>query len=440
MLAALGLVARWGVLRRLGLQPSVPFFPTASELYRAAECVAPWALGLPESGDEPGEWAERGRRLHAAAEAYACRVAGMPSRERDEGGDLALWADAWRTLAEMLTSDFHQAKPGSWYVEQGIRWRSDGFADEAELCEREPGERLRGWFSGTADLVYVRADGVLVVADWKFGAMEHLREPAEDSCQGFFLALAFCRLLEITGSAADVVVARFEKRIVSEAGIEVDGYDITQGELLQWHTMLSGLAGRIVKAESAAPRLSAACGHCKAKAACPSWDALKTHAMTAMANVSTGQVDALCRPPQSPEDARTLYHAIEQGEHLTAEWKQWLKAYVLTSGPVPIGLGLSLKALPQSKRSVVATPEAMDVIERVAGGAAIEVQRSATCESIKKAVRDAAGEGIVSTADRNKAKARAEENAFAALIAAGAIRESVKIYTVRECRAGETEE
>jgi len=322
--------------------------------------------------------------------------------------------------------------------ELGIKWRSDGFADEAALVQRAPGERLRGWFSGTADLVYVRADGVLLVADWKFGPREKITgEPAAQSCQGFFLAMAFAALLEVSASSDNEVIARFERRMVSESGIEVDGYDITQGELDAFAEQLRGLGARIVKADGAMPRISAACGKCKAKVNCPAWEALETHTCAAIANVDTGQVEALCRPPQSPEDVRTLHHAIEQGEHLTAEWRRWRDAYVLTSGPVPIGLGLALKAAPQSKRAVVNTPEAMDAIERLVGKEAIVVERSATCESIKKAARDKAGEDIRSTADRNKAKAKAEAEAFTALVDVGAVRESGKSYVVREVRTGE---
>ncbi len=123
-----------------------------------------------------------------------------------------------------------------------------------------------------------------------------------------------------------------------------------------------------------------------------------------------------------------------------AEWKKWRDSYVLVNGPVPLGMGLQLEAKPTSRRTVLDTPEAMDAIESVAGKTAIVVQRSATCDSIKKAVRDAAGEGIVSTADRNKAKAKAETDAFARLVEGGAIRESGKTYVVREVRANETEE
>lgn len=185
------------------------------------------------------------------------------------------------------------------------------------------------------------------------------------------------------------------------------------------------------------PHISAACGKCKAKANCPAMLALET---SVMAEVSGTNIEALTRPPQSAEDAAALHYAIASARGCADEWRRWLEAYVMTRGPVPIGLGLSLKALPQSRRAVVPTPEAMDLIERVAGKGAIVVERSATCESIKKAARDAAGKGIESTADRNKAKAKAEAETFAALIAGGAVRETGQAFAVRVVRSNEEEE
>lgn len=422
-------------MQHLSLAPSAPYFPTASELRIASECVAPWALGLPEER-ETNEWAELGRRMHAAAECLAL------GKVRHEHFD----APSERALEHVMCSlddDIAAAKVFVWpdgraagiRAEMGIKWRSDGFDDEAELRQRAPGERLRGWFSGTADLVYVRTDGVLVVVDWKFGPREHVYgEPAKESCQGFFLAVAFASLLKISGSSAGVVVARFERRMVREDGTEVDGYDITQGELDAFAEQLRGLGERIQRGVDVAPRISAACGKCKARRECPAWE-MQSHVV--YHHVANASFDALKRPPQSPDDARALHYAIEQGEHLTAEWKKWRDAYVLTNGPVSVGLGMALKAVPQSKRAVVSTPEAMDLIEQVAGKSAIVIERNATCDSIKKAARDAAGAGIVSTSDRNKAKAAAEAEVFAKLIEGGAIREAGKTYVVREMRTGD---
>jgi Protein of unknown function (DUF2800) len=427
-------------MRRLDILPSAPFFPTASELLRAAECVAPWALGLPVSEDAAGEWAETGRACHRIPELL---VDGFAAQAFVESTALKY---AWSSVQDAIAVDRSNAKCFEWpdrirvtvRAEMGVAWRSDGFASEAKFVQRAPGERMRGWFAGTADLVYVRHDGVLVVADWKFGPRtKFVGERAKNHRQGWFLALAFATALEISGSSRDVVVARFEARHVSDSGIEVDGHDITQGELDDWAATLMGLAKRITDGVDAAPRISAACGHCKAKDACPAWTSMTRHVGL---EIGGSTAVSLYMPPTSPDDVRVLHRAIEAGEHYVEEWKAWRDAYVLVNGPVSLGMGIQLEAKPTSKRSVVDTPEAMDMIESVAGKAAIVVQRSATCDSIKKAVRDATGEGITSTADRNKAKKAAEEQAFAALIAAGAIRESGKTYSVREVRAGETEE
>jgi len=371
-------------MRRLDLLPSLPFFPTASELLRAAECVAPWALGLPESEDAAGEWAETGRYHHELAEDLVNESQHVP--------DVGLYsAEIAHLLKDAIDNDRRSAKHITWpdrimvtvRAELGIKWRSDGFASEAQFVQRAPGERIRGWFAGTADLAYVRHDGVLVVADWKFGPRtKFVGERAKNHRQGWFLALAFATALEVTGSSRDVVVARFEARHVSESGIEVDGIDLTQGDLDDWAATLSGLAKRITGAVDAMPKISAACGHCKAKDACPAQTAFET---SVMAEVQGANIEALCRPPVGPDDVRALHHAIAQAEHLAAEWKTWRDAYVLVNGPVTLGMGIQLEAKPTSRRTVLDTPEAMDAVESVASKAAIVVQRSATCESIKKA-------------------------------------------------------
>jgi hypothetical protein len=420
-------------MRRLDLLPSLPFFPTASELRIASECVAPWALGLPEAEEAPGEWAEKGKRLHAMAEAVA---RGAEWIDRMSLEDVAIW----RLLQDMVGQDATTAKwhtpARKLFVEQGIKWRPDGFADEAEFCERQPGERLRGWFSGTVDLAYVRADGVLVIVDWKFGPQEGIEgEPAEDSCQGHFLALAFASKLGIRGSSASVVVARFERRMVNEEGVEVDAYDITQGELDAFAEQLRGLAKRIMEAQGAKPRISHACGKCKAKAECPGWDSLTSSLTfeTMRMAVSTSYV------PQTAEDAKALHFAIEAGERFIEGAKRVRDAYVLINGPVPIGLGMVLKAIPSKDREALDTPEALDVIERVAGPKAITVQRKTTLKAIAQAARDGVGKNITSASDRDKTKKAAEERVFKELIEAGAVLDKGKKLSVRVVRAGEEE-
>lgn len=423
-------------MRRLSLLPSAPFYPTASELRIAGECVAPWALGLPES-DEPNEWAEYGKRMHAVAQGLADGTypQDLPALSSQEAVLAGL-------IKAMLDQDYAATKPGlHWFVEQGIKWRTDGFDDEAEFCERAPGERLRGWFAGTVDLAYVRHDGLLVVADWKFGPREHVNgETAKESCQGFFLALAFATKLGIRGSGPSVVVARFERRMVSEDGIEVDGYDITQGELDAFAEQLRGLAARIDKAEGAMPKISAACGKCKAKMECPAWEALESHAMAVICDATSDRIDPFLRPPQSPEDVRLLHHAVTAGKAIVDEWEEWAKAYVLTHPEgVLIGLGMKLKGVPTKDREVVDTSEGLDAIERIIPGGVV-FERKAGIGTIEKAISVLVDKAnISSSSDKKKTKKAETERVFAELTAVGAVIDKGKKLAVRVVRSDEKE-
>lgn len=378
-------------MRRLDLMPSGPYLPTASELHRAQDCVAVWALGLPEVR-ETNEWAEFGHKNHR----YSERLVG-------NGNVLGHWDtivqgvdDATKALLEnvytLLHIDLGDAKAFRWpdgftvalRAEIGIKWRPGLLADEAQQCKRAPGERLRGWFAGTADLVYVRHDGVLLVADWKFGAQERVYgEPAKDSCQGFFLATAFAALLGIQGSSAGVVVARFERRMVSEDGIEVDGYDITQGDLDGFAEQLRGLAKRIETGVGAQPRISAACGKCKAKAGCPAWEAFDLQIQAqALENALV-----LDNPPETREQARTYRDAIATLKRRLSDAEEQYKAYlVLNKDGVSIGLGMREVGRKVERPNLVSTQAAQDAIRAKWGDAAFVAKPSIGCiEAVEKA-------------------------------------------------------
>lgn len=447
-------------MRSLPILQQKPFYPTASELHRAAECQAPWALGLPESEAPAGEWAEMGRRLHWGAELLAqgqgmidtlARVLPEPNGNGHEAIMKTLehveQAVVRDIEAAQLENTSKRLRDAAWLVEQGVAWRQtfalDGFGFptvprfEAKLIDREPGERLRGWFSGTADLAYMRADGVLLVADWKFGpSAQRLDEDAEDHAQLWTLALGLTTALGMAASTPDIVIARVEARYVSESGIVVDGYDLTGAQLQAWGETLATLAARIDSAANAKPKLSQACGRCKAKASCPTWEAFSLEIMSQMSDAA----EALTRPPESPFDVSVLYHARKAAEHATGQWKEWEKAWLLLHPEgVPVGLGLDLRAKQRASRAVVKTPESMALIRSVAGDAALEMKESATLKTIESAVKEGAGVGITSKSDRDKAKRLAVENAFARLIEGGAIEEKGKTYAVGLFRSDRSE-
>jgi hypothetical protein len=142
----------------------------------------------------------------------------------------------------------------------------------------------------------------------------------------------------------------------------------------------------------------------------------------------------------SQGDARALYYAIEAAEGAVANWREWVRAWCLLHPEgIDIGLGLKLKAGEKSSRAVVQTVEAMTLIESVAGPNAIETKRKSSLGAIEKAVKEAAGAGIVSKSDRDKARKKAVEDAFARLTEGGAILEKGARWGVSVVRSDGSE-
>lgn len=358
--------------------PLAPCYPSASAVRRASVCVAPWSLGLPRE-DTTSPDAERGRLLHAGAEALARRdnlewcndlLRGrlndgtFPFGSAEREAFAFTMAHVEETLAADREAAIGPGKLGLWLVEQGVEWRS-GFPDEARLVDRGPGDEVPGWYSGTADLVYVRADGVLVVADWKFGPRSrYTAERAEEHWQGWTLALGFATALGISAARPSDVVARFEARYVDEHGAWVDGYDITGAELEAHAGTLTELEARIRASEG--PRVGPACGDCKAKAACPAWGALVE---TAIERVGVALPPSLLWDvPATPEEAAMAWQALKALEGAVPVVRRNIEAVVRAGGPVDLGMGLELHAkATDGKERALDTPEALAVAAQILG-------------------------------------------------------------------------
>jgi len=395
----------------LSLTRPSPYYPTASELRTATQCLAPWALGLPTIEDS-SSYSEEGRRRHKMAEKIA-----MGNYTADDGWWDEQWAMAIQRKIDddLAVIDRYDCEPAIWLVERGISYRPTMLGGEAEFIERKPGERLRGAYAGTADLAYVRNDGVLVVADWKLGARGEVNEwPASENPQLWFLALALATALRISASSASVVVARVELRHVFDNGdIEVDGYDITQGELDAWAEQLASMANRIQNGDGEMPRRSEACGRCKSRAACPAWRALQEHVLGLL---TSDNPLPLSTPISSVEQALIVRDAKKVVSQLSETWDQRLIAWhERNPGGIPIGLGMREVMITTQRREVLDTPEALAAIAEVVGAGAIERRPHVTLESIRATAR----KGI--EGKKGVTKAEAEEAAIVKLEAMGAI-------------------
>jgi hypothetical protein len=356
---------------------SLALYPSASKIRAASVCVAPWSLGLPRV-DEAGPDAERGRLLHGGAEAIASGHE-VPFALAPAGSEGASAHAILNHVAVMLEADrdaaLDDAGPhgSSWWVEQGVQWRALDLHDEARLVTREPGEEGAGWFSGTADLAYVRADGVLVVVDWKFGPRQRwTSERAHGHWQGWTLALALTTALKISAARPGDVVARFEARYVDEEGVLVDGVDITQRELDEHAATLAQMAQRLENGEG--PRVGAACGDCAARAACPAWQALGVAALESIGAVLPP--DLLAEPPTTPDQAAMAWHALERIEEAAPVLRRNIESFVRVLGEarkgatraIPLGMGLELRARPTAgQMRALDTPDALATAAEVLG-------------------------------------------------------------------------
>lgn len=381
---------------------SLPLLPSASRLAGAAVCVAPWSLELPRR-ETTSEAAEMGRHFHSIAEEIAAfRGERLPML----GANKAIVEH----IAKVVRADALAMKQGSdgvWFVEQGIRYRRSFPLDEAELCERTPGQEERGWFSGTADLVYVRADGVLVVVDWKFGHLtERLGDPAEEHWQLWMLALALATYFGIVEREGSRIVARVELRHVDEEGCRVDGADVTAGELAAFAASLAEIEARIEAGEG--PHIGQACGRCSARHACDAYQGMTSKAIEAITGAAPSS--PLFGLPTTPEEAVALWRMVEAIAGALPLARANVETFARAHGPLPLGMGLELRAKATKGRDdALDTPEAIAAAEALLGVPAASFTRATTSKgAMLKAWAQKSGKGATSADGRKVVKALKE--------------------------------
>lgn len=415
-----------------------PPCPTASKLALAFACPASVILqhGVP---DEPSPDAEWGRLVHAGAEALAndmpletaCDVA-FRAVGREEFGVRARLFATLNQIAIVLNVDRLDG-PREWHVEPGYAYNLRTGAVRGPF-KREPGDAGGPWeVPGSADLVFRRADGVLVVADWKpdMGKTARVGSMAEDHHQLYFLALCASR---VHGAGAGV---RVELRYYSEDGVRIDGAELDEADLALFEADLLSLAKRLAEYPVPVPGWHCEGRHCRARATCPA-----TTAIVGASALAPVLPELVRRMPSDDDEYRALYTLLRAIDAWTPEARRRLDAYVLARPDgVEVAPGVKVKAIPQKQGAeVVDTPEALEKLK----DKALSITRSAAdvgnmlaalfeskCTTglgrIDKAVRVATGKR-----GNDLKKARA---AFRAELAeAGVIREGTSVLRVQEVR------
>jgi PD-(D/E)XK nuclease superfamily protein len=404
-----------------------PLYPSASKLALAAQCQAPWSRGYRRAPREV-EGSAWGSLVHAGAEGLA----------RGEALDAVItrypplfdvwepfadrFAQAMRLVEEELGAD-RAAAAAPLFVELGIAYNSR--SGIARLLDREPGQELQGEFCGTVDLAYMRADGVIVVVDWKTGQQSARLDVAEEHYQLWGLAVMLLRHFGVALASlpTDTVVASVELRHVGDDAVEIDPADITAGDALLFEYDMSELAQRI---DGAAPPVYG--DHCE-RLWCPARDACPAYEAQALAVAGEASaalpVGLLRRMAASPAEATAQWLALQAIRSASPLLEEHLRAYVLAHGPLVVGPGVELRAAVPKGGRLLTTPEALDIVEAVVPGAVREErQRKCTLEDVDAAAVRPHAERLAalkSSSDRKKARVALERDARAKLAERGVL-------------------
>ena len=151
---------------------------------------------------------------------------------------------------------------------------------------------------------------------------------------------------------------------------------------------------------------------------------------------STGRVKALCRPTTNRRRSR-LYHAIEAAESAVERWRDEARRGVVAfrrrrDWPWTEAQG------GRKKRSRRCPNGGVVGVNRALPGA-IEIKRKQPLGAIEKAVKEAAGAGIVSKVGPRQGSKKAVEDAFARLTEGGAILEKGARWGVSVVRSDGSE-
>lgn len=366
---------------------------TASKIGALASCQW-WAReGVPWV-DTPGAAAALGTRVHAAIEADLTGVEWTDEEAEPYVRSYVAWRD--RVQGERLLAT---EQPIALDLATG-RVRGIEKGEHRSYAGRIPTELV-----GTADMVWLGADGVRVVDDVKTGRPENVDAIASNA-QMLTLGLLWARWLGVDTIRVRLVFVSPFQTYTDEATLDAFDLDAWEGRLQEYARTIP----------SSEPQPGQHCRYCPAAGACPV-------AVGAIALVEAEPVRVRLPVVARSEDISSPAHARDQYETLRAvkaatdqAWEA-LRRWVDENGPVELEDGRTYGARSTTRESVLLeTPEALEVLRLRLGRAweaAVDVSTSKT--AIKAAAKVAA--------EAMGGKAAAIERAtIEALRAVGAIR------------------
>lgn len=343
--------------------------PTASGLQRAEAC--PVSCVLPATLDvSPGEWRDAGAAIHA----YLRDTLAL-------GRDAALAAvpEAHREACEAIDLEsLHGADPAGWASELALAWHPEA-GDAAELHrgrgDRDYSRAPAGALVGTLDLVGLADEGQrAVVMDLKTGWAD--LGPPGRSLQLGFGAVAMMALHGCSSATVGFV------RLVQGEGVfrtaELDALDLA-AMAVRLHRVWTTVATAELMPEEFPPVVGPHCKHCPAYLRCPAQMGLARELAR----------DTELRDAQLPdlehEDVARILERLEAGEALLKRIRAHVETYA-EAHPVRMPDG-RVFARVERVREAFDAEKAAPVLEGLGLGAAVEIERSVTKASIKRAIQ-----------------------------------------------------
>jgi hypothetical protein len=341
--------------------------PTSSQHDLADACLFPWTSGLPWSRSWSDEHADDGNQVHVLAAALALgdpiQLAGLPD---------SVVESVFR-VAEILEGD-HEQGTVVLAVEVGFAFDpATGRVRYADPDEVRDPELLYGH----ADIVLRRADGALILRDWKNG-VRALRKRVENTRQLRTYAVGAA----LVWGADEVVV---ELAHVGQGRLWIDRGTLDSMDLGAHRAWLRALPGRIAEGR-ALPVLGRHCRdyYCPVAGSCPmAGELARKVALEVALPAPEAHVIA------SDEMAADVLARVDVAIAYLGALKLAAEEYVERRGLPVVGSDGTRWGLVEhaGNESVGLTKEAEEVLVEAGLSSAIEVERSTSKAAIKRAVR-----------------------------------------------------
>lgn len=340
--------------------PIAPPCPSASKLALAFACPASVLLSR-DCPDKPSAVASWGDLVHRLAEKmyaepHLSLIDAIERTFADEESRPKMM-HVGRAIWDQLTEDLLAVAPNTiWHPEAGYAYDLSTGKIRGPFS-REPGQTGDAWeVCGSADLVFRRNDGKLVVRDWKPDDGKTARI-ADSSTHHQLWFLALCAS-QVHGFGTGVIV---ELAFYSEREIRIEATEVTTSDLVEFESMLLELGSLLENYPQPRPGW-----HCDGLY-CPA-HASACHAARALAEFTVQTVDPLPaellrRAARTPEEARRQYEALRILRKAEPLLEQHVKAYAHARGPIPLSYGVQLEAkVAKGQDSICDTPEGLAAI------------------------------------------------------------------------------